>query len=351
MADDPPPLLNSSPTIADWPMFGLVDDVREPLRLALDAGEPAVLATLYAVAGGAPRPPGSQMLFTADAVAGFLSGGCLEADLAAHAREVMRDGRPRRLVYGEGGLFPDIRLVCGGRVEILMEGVAVGDPAAARLIALADQRRPALWVSDGVGRACWAEDERRPLLDPVLDRAADGLQAARGARCVPLEGGAAVALRFRPKRRLVTVGADPTALAIAELAARSGFESWLVRPKGPVEPPPLAGVRYDRRPVEAAFDAIGLDRWTHVAIATHEMETDEAALLAALRSEAAYVGVLGARRRLPERLARLRAAGIPEARLSELKAPIGLDLGGKAPFEIAIAVLAEVIAEDLRALA
>jgi xanthine dehydrogenase accessory factor len=143
---------------------------------------------------------------------------------------------------------------------------------------------------------------------------------------------------------MVVVGGDPTAMAIASLAATSGFQSWLVRPKGPEAPPPLVGVLYDRRAAEVALYDIGLDPWTYVAAATHDLDTDEAALAAALPSSAAYVGALGARRRLPERLARLRALGVAEGHLARLHAPIGLDLGGKAPFEIAVAVLAEVLA-------
>jgi xanthine dehydrogenase accessory factor len=72
--------------------------------------------------------------------------------------------------------------------------------------------------------------------------------------------------------------------------------------------------------------------------------TGPQALLAALPSAAPYVGLLGARRRLPERLARLKAAGLTERDLAKLRAPIGLDLGGKAPFEVAVAVIGEIMA-------
>lgn len=75
----------------------------------------------------------------------------------------------------------------------------------------------------------------------------------------------------------------------------------------------------------------------------HEAERDHPALLAALRGQAAYVGLLGARRRLAPRLEALRADGVSQEALTRLRAPIGLDLGGKAPFEVAIAVLAEMI--------
>ena len=157
-----------------------------------------------------------------------------------------------------------------------------------------------------------------------------------------------MALRYRPARRLIVVGHDPTALAIASLAVQTEFETHLVRPKGPTAGPPLPGVVYHRQDAADALLSIGLDAWTYVAIATHEMEADEQALVTALPSDAAYVGVLGARRRLPERLARLRQAGVHPHAISRLHAPIGLDIGGKAPFEVAISVMAEIMAEAHR---
>jgi xanthine dehydrogenase accessory factor len=80
-------------------------------------------------------------------------------------------------------------------------------------------------------------------------------------------------------------------------------------------------------------------------VATHEWDKDQEALVSALPSAASYVGVLGARRRLTERLARLRASGIDEASIGKLRAPIGLDLGGKAPWEVAVSVIAQIIGE------
>ena len=314
-------------TLPDWPIFGLAEDVRPALRAAIAAGEASALVTLFAVEGGGPRPPGTQMLFWGEAVAGFLSGGCVEGDVAIHAAATLADGRPRRLVYGEGGPWPDIRLLCGASIEILVERVAPDDPAATRLLALTDARRSALWISDG--------DRREVVADPspnTPDCATDG-EPPRIARL------------FEPVFRLVVIGADPIALAIAGLGAQAGFETHVVRPKGPLAGPPLAGVAYSRAEPDEALAAIGLDRWTAVAVATHDWETDQAGLLAALPSSATYVGVLGARRRLPERLARLRAAGIGEGALARLKGPIGLDLGGKAPWEVAVAVIAEIVAE------
>jgi xanthine dehydrogenase accessory factor len=90
--------------------------------------------------------------------------------------------------------------------------------------------------------------------------------------------------------------------------------------------------------------AIGLDAWTAVAVCGHDEEVDHQALLAALPSAAPYVGLLGARRRLGERLDACGRPGHRARPLAKLRAPIGLDLGGKAPFEVAVAVIGEIMA-------
>jgi xanthine dehydrogenase accessory factor len=141
----------------------------------------------------------------------------------------------------------------------------------------------------------------------------------------------------------VVLGGDPSALAIAQLGVLTGFETTLVRPKGPLEPPPF-DLAYSRDEPAAAMAAVGLDRWTAVAVATHEAEADHAALTYALPSPAFYVGALGARRRAADRMAWLRGAGVAEADIARLRTPIGLDIGGKAPWEVAISVLGEITA-------
>jgi xanthine dehydrogenase accessory factor len=313
------------PRLPDWPLFGWADDIRPALRQAAARDGPAVLATLIEVRGGGPRPAGAQMLFWGDEAFGYLSGGCVEADVAGHARRCARDGIPRRLVYGQDGPWPDIQLLCGARIELLVERLAAGDAAVRALLALTAERRPALWRTDGTMRSAGQADGSEPIC---------------AVAATPFE----VRRRFDPASRLLVVGGDPTALAIAQLGLQAGFETHLIRPKGPEQPPPIAGLAYSRLEPEQAFAALGLDPWTFVAVATHDWIADEAAVIAALRSSAAYVGVLGARRRLPERLQRLRASGLDEAQIRRLSAPIGLDLGGKAPWEVAVAVLAEIVA-------
>ncbi|MGZ6019778.1 MAG: XdhC family protein, partial [Phenylobacterium sp.] len=251
-------------------------------------------------------------------VAGYFSGGCVESDVADHAAACLADGEPRTLVYGEGSPWPDIQLLCGARIEIFLERVAPDDAALAELLSAHQDRRPVVWVSDGYTRQC-ADD-----LSPWPE--------------------AAVVREHEPTPRLIVVGGDPTALAIAQLGAQSEFETTLVRPKGPASGPPIAGVAYNRAEPHEAFAAIGVDAWTAIAIATHDLETDRAALRAALPSPASYVGLLGARRRIADRLAPLRAEGAPEHMFAKLRAPIGLAIGGKAPWEVAASVIGEIMA-------
>ncbi len=305
-------------SLPEWPLFGLTDDVRPALRQACEAGVACALATLVGVEGGGPRPVGTQMVFAPGITAGYFSGGCVESDVADHAFACLTDGVPRTLVYGQGSPWPDIQLLCGARIEIFIERVAADDPALSQLLAARLERRPVVWVSDGVTRLCGTEVEPWP--------------EARLVR------------RHDPVPRLIVVGGDPTALAIAQLGAQSEFETTLVRPKGPPDGPPIPGVGYRRDEPKAAFAAVGVDAWTAIAIATHDLETDRAALRAALPSAASYVGLLGARRRIADRLAPLRAEGAPETDFTKLRAPIGLDIGGKAPWEVAVSVIGEIMA-------
>lgn len=300
--------------MTDWLLTGLEDDMRPRMAEFRAAGRAFALATITAADGG-PRPVGAQMLVDGSGTYGFLSGGCIEADVALHGAAVLDDGTPRTLVYGHGSPFIDIRLPCGGRIEVLIERVMPDDPALAALLALTAARRPALWRTDGRIRHC-----------------AEALEPVRAPR----------ARLYLPPLRLVVIGQDPFALAIADAGAQAGWATTLVSPFGPNLPPPLP-VAYRRDGAAHALASIAPDRWTAVAIATHDLDLDEEGLIKALRSEAGYVGVMGSRRKLAERMVRLRAAGLDDWALARICAPIGLSIGAASPREVAVAVVAEIV--------
>lgn len=307
---------------ADWPLFGWADDVRPAMAQALAAGRAVVLATLWQVTGSAPRGPGAQMLFDDDRATGYFSGDCIEGDVAAHAAQVLASGEARQLHYGTGSPWIDIRLRCGGALHILVERIAADSPAASELLDRARLRRPCRWTSDGLAQSV------EPGGGPLLEFSDDPFRLAR---------------RFDPPRRLVVSGGDPGALALAQLGVMARFETVLVRPGGPDQPPPIAGLRYLRADPAEALAELGVDRWTAFIGATHEDHHDLAACLAGIRAGAAWVGMIGAKSRAAGRLDVLRAAGASEDERSRLRLGPGVAGLGKAPWEVAVGILAEIM--------
>jgi xanthine dehydrogenase accessory factor len=161
------------------------------------------------------------------------------------------------------------------------------------------------------------------------------------------DGEMEVFLEVFPRRpTLVVFGGAQVAAALVTLARRVGFRTVVAdgRPAFVGEDRfPDADERIVAWPAEA-FARVGLDRSTYVCVLSHDPKLDDAALLAALPSEAAYVGAIGSRRSQAARRERLRAAGLGDRELGRLRGPIGLDLGGRTPEETALAILAEITA-------
>lgn len=307
----------------DWPVFGWTDDMRPVLARARKENRTVALATIVSLDGAAPRQPGTQMVFDGAEASGHLSGGCIEADIANHAVHVVQGGEPALLHYGRNGPWIDIRLTCGASMEILVERIEPDDPGVARLLDLTTERSPALWTSDGHSRTVEPYD---------------------GAACLSfMRDPVHFTISHDPPWRLIVMGGDPTALAIAQLAGQSGIATTLFRPGGPQAPPPIDCAGYRNGDAIAALRQIAPDRWTAVAIALHEPDAEHQLLLASLRSDAGYVGLLGAAARLPERRKRLEADGVTSAELERLRAPMGLARCGKSPWEVAVSVVAEIL--------
>ncbi|MCU0947141.1 MAG: XdhC family protein [Porphyrobacter sp.] len=309
--------------MTSWRLAAQIDDIRSPLADLAAAGraDRFAIATLVTVAGSAPREPGAQMLITEDTHWGFLSGGCIEDDVARHGREAMAQGAPRLLRYGEGSPWIDIKLACGSGIAVLVEPVTMAEPAVAALLEAYRMRTPLGWSSDGNNRTA-----------TLPASAAFGWDGVRYTRL------------YEAPLRLVLVGSDGTALAAATLAQTIGWEVALIAPGGP-EAAPFPGVIYQRGDAAAALAALVPDPWTAIAVLSHDREDDDSALAAALASAACYVGAVGARARLDGRLQRLRGHGISEAQIARLHAPVGLNGFGKAPRDIALSLVAEVARE------
>jgi xanthine dehydrogenase accessory factor len=318
-----PAALTLGPTDSDWPLFGLIDDVRPALREILASGRAGALATLVRVDGPSPRAVGSQMAIAADGrAAGYVSGGCVEGSVATVGREVAETGVPRHLVFGAGSPFADVRLVCGSRIEVFVERARKEDETLRALLEAYDERR-------AVARWIWP-DGRAEI------RPADG--AAIG-----VDESGAMWKRYDPPTRVIVLGQDPVALATAQMARQMGYESVLVRRLGPPSAPAHFASNYMAAAPADALSRVALDRWTAVVTTTHDLDDDHEALDYALRSQAFYVGALGSRLRVADRVMKLEQAGLEWDDIRRLRAPVGLDIGAATPMEIALSILGDIV--------
>ncbi|MDP2480070.1 MAG: XdhC family protein [Candidatus Palauibacterales bacterium] len=338
-----------------------IDEVLAPLRSWSAEGRRAGVATLVRVRRSAPRLPGARFAVSEDGrLAGSVSSGCVEGDLHEHIGQLLAGGEPRLLHYGiTDEMAADVGLACGGEIDVL---VAPHDPASPVWNALGDvldRRGAALLVtglSEGVrGRVLLEEAEGRRfggLGDAALDEAA--LEAARpllatgGTEVVELEEppAALFAEAFLPPPRLAIVGASPVAQALCRLAAWLGDEVTVVDPREAfADPSKFPGAaRVVRAWPEEGLAEAGLDRWLDVVVLAHDRKLDVPALETALRARCRYVGQIGGSRTQRLRREALEERGLDEETIDRIRGPVGLDIGALGPGEIAVAILAELVA-------
>jgi xanthine dehydrogenase accessory factor len=337
----------------------------------LGEGKPVALASVISTWGSAPRAPGSKMAVSGSAeMAGSVSAGCVEATVAAEALEVLQSGKPKRLHYGvSDDTAWGVGLACGGEIDIFVEPLAsllapgvTGRGSAYERLKAAIEGEKALVravVIDGPEAArgtflvaMEGEKDEGTIPSPLADRVrTDALAAAGGPSGLQTYrlGESEYTVFFDvvlPPPRLVIVGGVHIAVELARLAKGIGYEVAVVDPR-------KAFATKDRFPEadrlvhewpDAGLRSVGLTAGTAVAVLSHDPKLDDPALLVALRSPAFYVGALGSQRTQELRRQRLLEAGVGDAELRRLHGPIGLDLGGRQPAEVALSILAEIVA-------
>lgn len=299
------------------------------------AGQRAILATVVRTWGSSPRPLGSIMALRGDgAVIGSVSGGCIEDDLiyrytqpqAADTRLPQNDGPPQLLKYGvsadEAHRFG---LPCGGTLELLLEF----NPDAASLQQLVRALESGQLVRRSVR----------------LDTGAVQLQAGVAPQDLVLDA-QTLANTFGPEYRMLLIGAGQLTEYLATMALFSGFAVTVCDPREEYRGPwAVAGASVVADMPDDVVRAFKPDRRSCVVALTHDPKLDDLALLEALNTEAFYVGAIGSRRNNAARQQRLMEHfEQTEASLARLRGPIGLYIGSKTPSEIAVSVMAEILA-------
>ncbi len=337
----------------------------------LERGDTYVaLATVVNVYRSAPRPEGAMLAVSVRGeLVGSVSGGCIESDVAFNAAEVMETGVPKLLGIGiEDETAWGSGLSCGGAIEIWVERF---DREA--VTAIADARKRAIpsvsmtWISGSTGSmqvvepgaviqiATGSDAPPEEVMEDAIGQArriiGEGQRAPSGIREIIGPDGTVhrVFLHAWPRTpRLVIFGAVHVAQSLVRFAHEVGFETCVIDPRtvfATHERLGHAGQLVREWPQDAfANGRVVLDEAAFVVVLTHDPKLDEPALEAALRSKAPYIGCLGSRKTQEMRRTRLVRRGFSEADVKRIRGPVGLDLGGRTPEEIALGIMAEVVA-------
>lgn len=294
-----------------------------------EAGQRVLLYTVVQTWGSAPRPPGAMLALRGDGMLiGSVSGGCIEDDLVAR----LRDGRldsPRQPValvtYGvtreEAARFG---LPCGGTLRLTEEEVGEAD-----------------WVRELLRRC-----ENHELVARELDLASGAVSLAPASRDDVLSFDERhLRAVYGPRWRLLLIGAGQLSRYVGEMARMLDFEVLICDPREE-----FAFGWEDRNarfvpgmPDDAVL-AIEPDERTAIVALTHDPRLDDMALLTALESRAFYVGALGSRVNSAKRRERLAELGLPRQAIDRLHGPIGLPIGSHTPPEIALSLMAQIVA-------
>ncbi|RJQ81773.1 XdhC/CoxI family protein [Pseudonocardiaceae bacterium YIM PH 21723] len=317
------------------------------------AGHRFAVVGVIGVHGSGPRNPGLALAVREDgAVAGSVSGGCVEAEVYELAREVLATGVAARRSFG---FDPDdpfaAGLTCGGELEV---AAWPADPAlAAAVVAAADHVPVALaTVTDGpvrlLGRsvAVFADHHVGGFGCSVWEPAA----VAR-ARTMLEEGRTGQAAEvfvqsFAAPPKMLLFGATDNAAALAHLGRFLGYHVVVCDARATF----TTAERFpDAHEVVVEWPhrylaRTGTDGRTVVCVLSHDPKFEIPLLVEALRRPLGFVGALGSRATQADRVRRLRAEGVPEESLAGLRAPVGLDLGGRTAQETALSIVAEVVA-------
>ncbi len=306
--------------------------ITDLLRFLIDAqtrGERTALVTITEVVGRSSRAPGAHLAVSeTGAYRGSLSGGCVEAAVVGEAQRVIASGNAELVRFGLGSPYLDIRLPCGGGIDLL---IAPSPPApllhdALQMLAgrksialsIARHGRCGVSLADDGAATGWRGDSFFVRHDPPLRLWIIGHGAeAEALGRLGLAYGAEIA----------SLSPDPV---IVDTIAAQGGQAWLL--KTPAASPHLAS-----------------DRHSAVVMLFHDHDWEIALLAQALEQDAFFIGAMGSSSTHRKRLEALSSAGVPAGRFDRVTGPIGLIPSTRDPETLALSVLAQVVAEWKRA--
>jgi len=340
-------------------------DIIQYVEKWIDKRLPIAMATVVETWGSAPRSVGAKMAFTASGeLSGSVSGGCVEGSVIEAGYEVLESGRPQLLKYGVSDDSAwDVGLACGGTIKVFVERMNPVLQKHIHVLSSADEsftvatviEGPVGWIGAKVivdpmgGIIGEVDDSIEEMLSEIARSAISGgksqhhLLDAGAEDEIPIEVFVEV---INPSPTLVLVGGVHIAIALTRIAKELGYRIVVVDPRkafGTKERFAEADRLIQAWP-EKAFKNIEVTNATAVAILTHDPKIDDPALIHVLSTPAFYIGALGSRKTHASRIRRLGEAGLTTAQIERIHAPIGVDIGATSPEEIAVSIMAEIVA-------
>lgn len=333
-------------------MFDILNTVTE----WLEDDQQIYVATVTETWGSSPRRAGAKMAFRPDlSLIGSVSGGCIESAVIEEGLALAPHIMAKHLSYGvSDDMAWNVGLSCGGQIQVYVEPL---DQEWWQILTKRYARREISYVvsvvsGDRIGQKVIFSDNFMLLYTSHdLDSAQIEVltQAARESsepRQITQDDVVLFVDILQPPPHLIIVGGNHVALPLSAIAKTLGYSVFLIDPRRAFASKSRFGevdAIHHTYP-DKALPQIGIDEQTYIVVLTHDPKIDDPALIATLNSNAAYIGVLSSRKTHEQRKARLEQAGVPPEQLKRLHVPIGLSIGSKSPEEIAVSIMAEIIA-------
>lgn len=337
-------------------------NVIEALEQSIRAGQPVAYTALVETRGSTPQKAGATMLVYADgSQVGTLGGGCVEADVKRQALRHLDQGGAELLTFQLDDNYGwDDGLICGGRMKMLVDPVRPGEDISyfetlGRLLQSGAPCTEAIVID--TEKAGGGAPGDRFLVDAtggvIASRAKGEMSLGVSAHLRPLEKrprpyveqGVSY-LPFLRRCRLLIVGAGHVGQKVAELASAVDFDVWVIDDReeycNPARFP--TAQRQIVGPIDTSLSGLEIDPNTYCLIVTRGHNHDEEALYHLAETPAAYVGMIGSRRKIRLIFDDLVAEGIAREALAQVHAPLGFDIGSQTVAEIAVSIVAELVA-------
>jgi xanthine dehydrogenase accessory factor len=284
------------------------------------------------------------------AMIGSVSGGCVETAVIEQAVEALEDGKPRLLSFGVSDDDAwDVGLTCGGKISIFVEVLDVDwwraasdavrqDRAATTITVLEGDHAGQKLLLDATGSVQYS------TLDPHIHVLFSTQYLA--PQRAEIAGFKLMVDVHRPRPHLIIIGGVHVAQPLQSFARQLGFRVSLIDPRGVFATaerfPDVSAILHSYP--DKALPQLGLDAHTYITVLTHDPKIDDKALITALPAPVAYIGVLSSRKTHQARVERLSKAGISPEQIARIHTPIGIEIDAQTPEEIALSIMAEIIA-------